>query len=181
MSPASGIHLFALVGHNEMPYWEANQRLALYGARHAKASPGSSPTPLEVGVEWHYTFGRVNPLEYPISADMENHPMVSSPPCTFDAQGQSSYLSSAVDRGAETGAELPEDRQSGLLRIASPFGDSAFGAEGDRFVHLGPDESRCWMVHCFSCCTFSFSTEACCHQPFPSVRFYLINARRTTP
>jgi len=146
-----GRHLFALEGHHELPYWEANQRLALERAHQCSASPGSSPTPLEVGVEWHYSFGSPGPSGISVNLGPENHPEVLSQPGIYDAQGQSFYFC-CVDRGAEPGA----------------------GDEGDASVHLGLDGAPLWMVHCFSSCTLSFSAEASFHQPLSSVRFYLI-------
>jgi hypothetical protein len=134
-----------------MPYWEANQRLALDWARLNQASPGSSPTPLEVGVEWHYSFGLLDPFGCPASVALENHQGVLSQPGICDAQGQSLFFC-CVDRGAAPGA----------------------GDEGDASVHPGLDGALRWMVHCFSSCTLSFSAEASCHQPLSSVRFYLI-------
>jgi hypothetical protein len=105
-----------------------------------------------VGVEWHYTFGLLNPPRRNPSAALENHQVELSQPGIAHAQGLSFYFC-CVDRGAEPGA----------------------GDEGDASVHPGLDGTSHWMVHCFSCCIFSFSTEAFIHQPFSSVRFYLIN------
>jgi len=147
----AGIHLFALEGQNEMPYWEANQRLALDWAYLNEASPGSSPTPLEVGVEWHYSFGRSDSYGCSITAGMENHHVVMAPFLIGDAQGQSTCFSGA-DREAESLTGLP----------------------GGASIDLGFDGAPNPMVHCFSFGTSSFFAEASCHQPFSSSRFYLI-------
>jgi hypothetical protein len=83
---------------------------------------------------------------------LENHQVELSQPDIAYAQGQSFYFC-CVDRGAEPGA----------------------GDEGDASVHPGLDGTPHWMVHCCQSYTLSFFPEASFHQPFSSVRFYLIN------
>ena len=152
MNPVLGRHLFALEGQNEIPYGEANQRLALDRAHLSAASPGSPPTPLGCRGEWYNSFGSPGQSGSSVNLGPENHQGVLSQPGIVDAQGQS-FESFCADREAESLTGLP----------------------GGANVHLGLDGAPDGMVHCCHSHTLSVFAEASCHQPLSSVRFYLIS------